>query len=293
MHSPIFVGGTGRSGTTWLAQTLGEHPDVWSLPVESRFLIDPGGLQDLVTALTTSYTPYHASDAMRRLEYMLTVRVSGRREDGSYADWNVPDSVGRERFEQWQARLMSDLEWFSVNNMRVGRYFPDRKDLVKLCASYVAELFDGAAENNGKTRWCEKTPLNMLSMDFLWELFPAALMVHIRRHPVQVAASHVSSFWAPTDLEAVCHWLEPLYRRWIASKESYDVGERYVEITLEELASGWPDSRTRLFADLGLPDAEVSPPDRDRILHWKPLVPADEAYVRERLGFAIEALGYD
>lgn len=292
MQSPIFVGGTGRSGTTWLAQMLGEHPDVWSVPVESRFLIDPGGLQDLVRDLSTSYTPYHASAALYRIDDLLTKRLSGRREDGSYADWNVHDAVGRDRFEHWQKRFLAELEAFSVNHLRVGRYFPDRQDAVDLCASYVGELFGGAAERNGKSRWCEKTPLNLLSMDFLWELFPHARIIHIMRHPVQVAASHVSSSWAPTRLDEVCGWLEPLYLRWLSFKESYDLDERCVEITLEELGSDWPTSRTRLFTALGLADAEVSPPDVDRILHWNPLAADDEAYVRGRLGFAIEALGY-
>lgn len=229
---------------------------------------------------------------MTRIDELLTRRLSGKREYGSYPDWNLHDAVGRERFEQWHKRFLAELEGFSFNHMRVGRYFSDRQELVTLCGSYVEELFGGAANTNGKSRWCEKTPLNLLSMDFLWELFPQARIVHIMRHPVQVAASHVSSSWAPTELDAVCDWLSPVYRRWLGFRESYELDERYIEIKLEELASDWPGSRTRLLAALDLRDAEVSRPDVDRILHWRPLSPEDEAQVRERLGFAIDALGY-
>lgn len=44
---PFFVGGTGRSGTTRLTTVLDQHPAVYALPDETRFLIDPGGLEDL------------------------------------------------------------------------------------------------------------------------------------------------------------------------------------------------------------------------------------------------------
>ena len=42
MAGPFFVGGTGRSGTTRLTTVLGQHPAVYALPDETRFLIDPG-----------------------------------------------------------------------------------------------------------------------------------------------------------------------------------------------------------------------------------------------------------
>jgi hypothetical protein len=61
---PFFVGGTGRCGTSQLCRVLGEHPEVHSLEWESRFLVDPGGFEDLARALTTAYTPYHADDAL-------------------------------------------------------------------------------------------------------------------------------------------------------------------------------------------------------------------------------------
>jgi hypothetical protein len=89
--SPIFVAGTGRSGTSRIADVLGEHPQIHRIPMETRFLIDPGGLRDLADALTGRYDPIVGEDALRRLSDFLTVRVPGRRDDRGKT---VPELVG-------------------------------------------------------------------------------------------------------------------------------------------------------------------------------------------------------
>jgi hypothetical protein len=75
VSGPFFVGGTGRCGTSQLTRVLGGHPQVHALKWESRFLVDPGGFEDLARALTVAYTPYHADDALGRLAWLLNVRA--------------------------------------------------------------------------------------------------------------------------------------------------------------------------------------------------------------------------
>lgn len=58
------MAGRGRCGTNQLVRILGEHPEVWSLG-EARFLVDGGGLEDLVHALTVAYPAFHTADAAR------------------------------------------------------------------------------------------------------------------------------------------------------------------------------------------------------------------------------------
>lgn len=41
---PLFVGGTGRSGTSRMSMVLGSHRDVHAIQWEFRFIVDPGGL---------------------------------------------------------------------------------------------------------------------------------------------------------------------------------------------------------------------------------------------------------
>lgn len=79
MSGPFFVGGIGigRSGTSQLTRVLGEHPQVHAMKQESRFLVDPGGFEDLARALTVTYIPYHADDALGRPAWLLNVRLTG------------------------------------------------------------------------------------------------------------------------------------------------------------------------------------------------------------------------
>jgi hypothetical protein len=46
--APIFVGGTGRSGTTIVARLLAEQPGYMLVPIELRVHAAPGGLADLL-----------------------------------------------------------------------------------------------------------------------------------------------------------------------------------------------------------------------------------------------------
>lgn len=304
---PIFVAGTGRSGTSQLAEVIGEHPQVWHVPIETRFLVDPGGFEELSHRLGGDwYTPFSALRAIEQLEYMLRWRAE-RSEANPESPFDIARAVGRERYWAWVDRLTNDLIWYEFGqdwpmpedlnpprlHPRVGRFFPDRSELIALLRTYVDELFGGAAADHGKSIWCEKTPYNLLSMRFLWELFPEAHIVHIMRNPIAVAASHRSQDWSPNNLEDVCNWLEPLYRRWLNFKETYDFPATFIEVKLEDLATDWPGERAKLFARLELPDVETSRTfSSDRVVHSQGLDRDEEGLVRKRLGFAIEGLGY-
>ena len=100
-----------------------------------------------------------------------------------------------------------------------------------------------------------EAPFNLLCMDFLWELVPEATIVHIKRHPVAVVASHVDQPWAPPTVDGALAWLKPVYDRWLAWKTTVDLtGKRYVEVRAEDLAANWPEQRRALFELLGVDD---------------------------------------
>lgn len=273
---------------------LGEHPEIYSVPTETRILIDPGGLEDLAQALTDRYTPFHA---LRGLQ-TLTEFLERRAETDPYFQ-GFDEIFGEERYAEWRKRLLAELTWYTHGSgdwhAPVARYFGERpEECYEILRRYVDELFSAGARDAGKPYWCEKTPFNMLSTPFLLRLFPDAKVVHIARHPVQVVASHRSQDWAPNDVENVCNWLAPVYSRWFGIADELGADDRLIDLRLEDLAADWPAERAKLFARLGLPDAETpSRMDGERVTHWQHLDAADEALVRQRLGFAITTLGYE
>lgn len=274
---PFFLAGTGRCGTSHLRRVLGEHPLVHAMKWETRFLIDPGGFEDLARALTDAYTPYHADDALRRLSWLLNCRLTGHSSE-TFRGWGLAEEVGPEHYRATVDWLWERLAWYEFDEAVpplsnrsgrwqyapdeartcrrvVGRYFADRGELIAILREFTSRLFGAATRRAGKRAWCEKTPLNLLSAAFLHELYPQAKIVVIMRHPVQIVASHLDQRWAPSSLDGVLNWLEPIYLRWLAQRPALLGDARYVEMKAEDLAADWPARRRELFGRLGLPDA--------------------------------------
>jgi hypothetical protein len=314
--SPIFVAGTGRSGTSQLADILGEHPQIHRIPMETHFIVDPGGLRDLADALTVRFDPIVGDDALRRLSDYLTVRLVGRRDrDRGYT---VPQAIGERHYWEAVGRLWSEVvactfdepvraagfghaDWpagpYEPQRYRraIPRYFSDRGELIEILRRAVDTMFSGAAADARKPTWCEKTPFNLLYMDFLWELVPEATIVHIKRHPVAVVASHVDQSWAPPTVEGALAWVKPVYERWLAWKNTANLTDkRYVEVKAEDLAADWPEQRRALFEQVGVDDFATRSTFQSHLVENRndQFDPGTREFVERTLGGVIPAMGY-
>lgn len=114
------------------------------------------------------------------------------------------------------------------------------------------------------------------------------------RHPVHVAASHLDQPWAPSTLDGVLNWLQPVYQRWLAQRPALLADHGYIEVKAEDLAADWPGARRRLFERLGLPDAETASTFAAGRLASRRYQPGDagQSEIVSRLGWAAEELGY-
>ena len=179
---------------------------------------------------------------------------------------------------------------------RVVRFFKDRNEIVRLAASFVDELFLNAAHQNGKQTWCEKTPQNLLNLDFILELFPDSLIIHIKRDPRGVVQSLTNQFWAPKDVRGASLLLRNMFSRWFSLKEKLELnGSRFLEIKLEEFAEA-PQPVLEEIAALGeftnsfngMPEISL-----ERVNYWKrEMSTEDIGVVNEVLGSYIEEMGY-
>jgi hypothetical protein len=177
----------------------------------------------------------------------------------------------------------------------IPRYFSDRSELLEILRRAVDAMFGGAAADAGKPTWCEKTPFNLLCMDFLWELVPEATIVHVKRHPVAVVASHLDQPWAPPTVDGALAWLTPVYDRWLAWKATVDLTDkRFVEVTAEDLAADWPAQRRALFELVGVDDVATGSTFQSHVLEERndQFDPATRAFVERTLGDVIPAMGY-
>lgn len=283
--------------------------------METRFLVDPGGLRDVADALTHRYDPTVGEDALHRLSDFLTVRVPGRRDDRGKT---VPELVGEQRYRDALQQLWPQLIactfdepapaegfWdvdrptgpFDPSSRRrvVPRYFSDRGELLGILRGLVDTMFGGAAADAGKPTWCEKTPFNLLYMDFLWELVPEATIVHIKRHPVSVLASHLAQTWAPSTVDDALAYLTPIYHRWLTWRNTVDLtGRRYIEVKAEDLAADWPGQRRALFERLGVDDFDTAKTfQSDKLAHRDDQFDDEtREFIEEALAEVIPAMGY-
>jgi hypothetical protein len=118
-------------------------------------------------------------------------------------------------------------------------------------AAAMREVFSLYTESQGKTRFAEKTPINVLHIPFLSRMFPEARFIHLIRDGRDVALSYLDTdFGAESVGEAAIYW-----RRFVRTgrHDGQTLGEdRYREVRYEDLLDD-PEGTLRMvcaFVDL-------------------------------------------
>jgi hypothetical protein len=248
---PVFVGGTGRSGTSVTARLIGSHQDYFMLPTEVRFIAAKGGLCDLVEGHTD----------LRRFESFLMGKWFQRDEGGLH---RFTDRANLEAvFRRHRAGLKSDPR--------------------AAAAAFTHDLLDPIAAARGATSWVEMTPPNVMKAPMLLQLFPEMRLVHSVRDGRDVACSVVPLRWGPTDIdEALDWWAGKVERGFAACDRLPDA--RLLVMQMESLVE-WDRDReyARLLSFLDLPDdagmrgyfSSHVTPQRAHIGRWRDDVPAE------------------
>lgn len=301
----VFVGGTGRSGTGNLLWVLGQHPELYAIVPETHFITDAGGLRDLFDRLTHHYNPDAAflalKDFLQRMKLIL-----GGDPSTMYYDLRLDKIFGVANFhealnELWPHLVMEvtpDEHCPPIHGLyyrAFGRFYADPEELLRPMRHFVDRLFSSLALEAGKSGWCEKTPHNILHLDFLTQLFPDAYFIHIKRDPYEVVQSWMAMDWAPRSLDAVLNMLEGIYARWFTIKEKVDLSRyRYWEVRLKDLTADSQHGVDQIFKFLDLP----SIPGGDfftQEIHRRrknDISPEFKKRVNERLGHFFQPLGY-
>lgn len=197
----IFIGGSGRCGTTLLRDCILAHPQVWGVHKESHLFAPPA--PNLVDIYRHAVDGSLTKDTVARVKAEVSVYLAR-----GYAE-HIIARIGRDEYSK------SLDEFFALAATWVGR------------PCYVAPLQIAAwarglswpGRKKGATHWCEKSPHNVLNFLELAQLYPAAKLIHIVRDPRDTIDSLATQRWTRTDgypgVAGCCAW----YEQWLDGYE--------------------------------------------------------------------------
>jgi len=232
---PIFVGGTGRSGTTIAGRLLGSHRDLRTTnPRELRFIASAGGVAEAYATAT------------------------GRQTSGRTV---TPEQVVDTLWNHWYERVKPSgavgglLRKLTRDEMTVvcDRYLAEfPTDSYAASRRFTETIVSARTKRDPGLRWVDTTPANARAADRVLALFPDGVVVHMMRDGRDVAASFVSKHFGPTEVFAgLDAWRDRMIEAWRAEQASPPGS--VVRIELHELAVASRDKTLeRLLGALGL-----------------------------------------
>jgi hypothetical protein len=173
---PVFVGGTGRCGTTILGRLLGSHPDHVAIPVEARFHASQDGLPGVLRGTV------------------------------------APEEFARRMREHWYARpgrpkLSTFVERDALDAALADFSERAARDPLGASRGLIDELLGGHARTAGRRGWVEMTPINSIwGAPALARLYPQMRLVNVVRDGRDVAGSLIGIGWIADVREALAWW---------------------------------------------------------------------------------------
>ena len=203
--TPVFIGGTGRSGTTILLNLLNRHPDFHaSMPREIKYLTSRHGLVDI--ALTRPFGIEENLKAKRnnliaRALPLLGVSKLSLFEKELLGPWwsetgkkgnqrGLVQGITRDELEQEFERFKASFKFDPVSGSRALFESLSR-----------AQMKDGVKRYFG-----DSTPVNIMQADLINQLLPQSKFIHIIRDGRDVASSVVKEKWGPSEHFAALDW---------------------------------------------------------------------------------------
>ncbi len=252
----VFIGGTGRSGTTVLAELLGHRSRFLAVPIECRFHCHPAGLADVVAGRATP------EEFVRKLRTYWWYRVRVR------SSAIVPGGLaGRLRLAALRARLrlgigprvearvrglhqIIDRDRFDAAVARFEE--THRDDILRASRHLFYDILAPLREGSGKPAVVEMSTYSIAAAPELARIFPEARFVHSVRDGRDSGASKVGlreKAHHPTDaISGIDFWAERLRLADLGVKGlSSDDRSRFCLVSLDELA--WAE-RDRTYAEL-------------------------------------------
>jgi hypothetical protein len=271
MHTqemPIFIGGTGRSGTTIMSKLLSQHPDIFTIKQELKLATEPFGLVRLLEPMTEKWGVMEAHLAIRdfiffseQLRYIgfhhpvlrwLDQKTKSNYQSTilhffpgvRYSSHPIAKFFGLEHYDHCIQQLLDQLI-YSVDRTRpvdthgvldpfyIANRF-EQSELIRIFQQFLDNLISLRFEKSGRKAWCDDTPRNIRHIDFLLELFPRMKFIHMIRDPRDIIASYNNQRWASQAIDANTHVIAETLKAWQLSRSRLPMA-CYLEVKLETL----------------------------------------------------------
>jgi hypothetical protein len=186
---PVFVGGSGRSGSTALKNALAKHPEVGAYDeLEIRIVVAPGGVLDLLTTMCSSWDPHAGDHALNMLS-----------RAWSYVEKKFPNA---EKVTPAVKNLIGKLTIATVQGGPRDRVwetpFRETKPLsLQQAQTLLLEFFGDLYRHPSWTHGIDDTPYGPLRTRQIRKIVPSTPVIAIVRAPKDTLASMISRKWAP------------------------------------------------------------------------------------------------
>jgi hypothetical protein len=289
----LFIGGPGRSGTSFVADRLGGHRNVTALKdVELKIFCEKNGLQDLFHSLVNSYSPNRAVMALDQFHRMTQALIEGRYGQPALST-AAPAQNWRACFDDFTNSLLEDGH---PAPQTPDSFFEAARTLLDRIARLVANEFN-TIETLQNAVFLEKTPHNLLAIGFLARLAPGARFLHVMRDPRSIAWSLLAMRWGPDELTTAARWVDSYCRAWVAAEShAAQLGLPLIRLHIEEAAAAPVEAGLWLTTQLGLTpqDGLLEGADPETLNRWTAKAnPVERALLDARLGGWATHFGYD
>jgi hypothetical protein len=181
--NPVFVGGTGRSGSTIVGDLLDHHPAITvTIPMEVRFITGNNGIVDALAKAGKPAGLKAAELAVDRIHNRWFFRTE---------NVGLHTSMSREFVTETTDRYLAHFENSPQHASQV----------------LVYSIMEKVALGCDAERWVDTTPANARKANLITPIYPQQKVIVMVRDGRDVAASFVHQDFGPSDVfEAVALW---------------------------------------------------------------------------------------
>ena len=181
--NPVFVGGTGRSGSTIVGDLLDHHPAITvTIPMEVRFITGNNGIADALAKAGKPAGLKAAELAVDRIHNRWFFRTE---------NVGLHTSMSREFVTETTDRYLAHFENSPQHASQV----------------LVYSIMEKVALGCDAERWVDTTPANARKANLITPIYPQHKVIVMVRDGRDVAASFVHQDFGPSDVfEAVVLW---------------------------------------------------------------------------------------